>query len=31
LSETCTEPEVQRLEVLRQSLTWQGTFGGIKL
>ena len=31
LSETCSEAEVQRLEVLRQSLTWQGTFGGIKL
>ena len=31
LSEICSETEVQRLEVLRQSLTWQGTFGGMKL
>ena len=31
LSDTCSEAERQRLEVLRQSLTWQGTFGGMKL
>ena len=27
----CSETETQRLKVLKQSLTWQGTFGGMKL
>jgi len=27
----CSETETQRLKVLKQSLMWQGTFGGIKL
>ena len=27
----CTEDEVSRLHVLKQSLVWQGTFGGMKL
>ncbi len=27
----CSETEAQRLRVLKQSLTWQGTFGGMKL
>lgn len=27
----CSETEKQRLQVLKQSLTWQGTFGGMKL
>ena len=31
LCENCTEVEGQRLNVLRQSLMWQGTFGGLKL
>ncbi len=31
LCENCTETEVQRLYVLKQSLMWQGTFGGMKL
>lgn len=28
---SCSETEKQRLQVLKQSLTWQGTFGGMKL
>jgi hypothetical protein len=28
---TCSEIEKQRLQVLKQSLVWQGTFGGMKL
>jgi hypothetical protein len=31
LSGTCGEPDAQRLRVLKQSLVWQGTFGGMKL
>ena len=31
LCERCTESEAQRLAVLKQSLMWQGTFGGMKL
>ncbi|HEX6127360.1 MAG TPA: hypothetical protein VFZ23_18460 [Pyrinomonadaceae bacterium] len=31
LCANCTEPEIQRLKVLKQSLMWQGTFGGMKL
>jgi hypothetical protein len=31
LSEGADEVEAQRLNVLKQSLTWQGTFGGMKL
>ena len=31
LSENCSEVERQRLHVLKQSLHWQGTFGGMKL
>ncbi len=27
----CSETEAQRLRVLKRSLTWQGTFGGMKL
>lgn len=27
----CTEAERQRLQVLKQSLLWQGTFGGMRL
>ena len=27
----CSETEMQRLKVLKQSLMWQGTFGGMKL
>ena len=27
----CSEVEAQRLRVLKQSLVWQGTFGGMKL
>jgi hypothetical protein len=27
----CTEGEMQSLQVLKRSLTWQGTFGGMKL
>lgn len=31
LCENCSETEIQRLHVLKQSLMWQGTFGGMKL
>ncbi|MEO6334014.1 MAG: hypothetical protein ABIO91_03450 [Pyrinomonadaceae bacterium] len=31
LSAGCTDTEAQRLRVLKQSLVWQGTFGGMKL
>lgn len=31
LSESCSETEAQRLRVLKDSLRWQGTFGGMKL
>ena len=31
LCESCTDTEIQRLNVLKQSLMWQGTFGGMKL
>ena len=31
LSESCSETDAQRLSVLKNSLTWQGTFGGMKL
>ena len=31
LSEGCADTEAQRLRVLKQSLMWQGTFGGMKL
>ena len=31
LCESCTEAEIQRLHVLKQSLVWQGTFGGMRL
>jgi hypothetical protein len=31
LSQHCSETEAQRLNVLKQSLMWQGTFGGLKL
>lgn len=31
LCEGCADTEVQRLRVLKQSLMWQGTFGGMKL
>jgi hypothetical protein len=31
LSASCSAAEAQRLEVLKQSLSWQGTFGGMKL
>jgi hypothetical protein len=31
LSEHCSATEAQRLQVLKQSLHWQGTFGGMKL
>jgi hypothetical protein len=31
LCATCSDLEAQRLQVLKQSLTWQGTFGGMKL
>lgn len=31
LSANCSEAEVQRLQVLKRSLSWQGTFGGMKL
>ena|SRR5215204_2731015 len=31
LCESCSEDEIQRLHVLKQSLMWQGTFGGMKL
>lgn len=31
LSSSCSETESQRLKVLKQSLTWQGTMGGMKL
>ena len=27
----CSDAEAQRLQVLKQSLNWQGTFGGMKL
>ena len=27
----CSEPDAQKLQVLKQSLTWQGTLGGLKL
>jgi hypothetical protein len=31
LCATVDETEIQRLRVLKESLTWQGTFGGMKL
>ena len=31
LCESCTDTEVQQLNVLKQSLVWQGTLGGMKL
>lgn len=31
LCENCSDIEVQRLQVLKQSLMWQGTFGGMRL
>ena len=31
LSAHCTESDAQRLRVLKDSLMWQGTFGGMKL
>ena len=31
LSENCSAAESQRLQVLKQSLSWQGTFGTMKL
>lgn len=31
LAARCTESEAQRLRVLKDSLIWQGTFGGMKL
>jgi hypothetical protein len=31
LCANCSEVETQRLQVLKQSLIWQGTFGGMKL
>ena len=31
LASACTDSEGQRLRVLKQSLIWQGTFGGMKL
>ena len=31
LCESCSDAEAQRLQVLKQSLVWQGTFGGMKL
>lgn len=31
LCSNCTDDEVQRLKVLKHSLTWQGTFGGMRL
>lgn len=31
LAVNCSESEAQRLSVLKDSLTWQGTFGGMKL
>jgi hypothetical protein len=31
LCDGCSEVEAQRLQVLKQSLSWQGTFGGMKL
>jgi hypothetical protein len=31
LSENCSVAESQRLQVLKQSLSWQGTFGAMKL
>jgi len=31
LCAACSESEAQRLKVLKQSLVWQGTFGGMKL
>ena len=31
LAANCSEAEAQRLSVLKDSLTWQGTFGGMKL
>lgn len=31
LSANCSDAEAQRLQVLKQSLVWQGTFGGMKL
>ena len=31
LSVNCSDTEAQRLQVLKQSLTWQGTLGGMKL
>ncbi len=31
LCEGCSSTEMQRLQVLKRSLSWQGTFGGMKL
>ena len=31
LTDDCTEGDAQRLRVLKDSLMWQGTFGGMKL
>ena len=31
LVDGCSETEAQKLQVLKQSLTWQGTLGGLKL
>lgn len=31
LCESCSDSEAQKLRVLKQSLTWQGTLGGMKL
>ena len=31
LCDGCSDAESQRLQVLKQSLSWQGTFGGMKL